>query len=61
MRCRGIERALICYAGSAPEASKDSRPIGSELTLNMSWASRYVKRHMPVAADELPISGQECA
>jgi len=24
-------RALICYAGSAPEASIDSKPIGSEL------------------------------
>lgn len=26
-------RALICYAGSAPEASIGSKPIGSELEL----------------------------
>lgn len=31
MRPEKIERALICYAGSAPEASIGSKPIGSEL------------------------------
>lgn len=31
MRCEKIKRALICYAGSAPEASIGSKPIGSEL------------------------------
>ncbi len=29
------KRALICYAGSAPEASIGSKPIGSELKLNI--------------------------
>lgn len=33
MRCEKDRRALICYAGSAPEASIGSKPIGSELVV----------------------------
>lgn len=33
MRFEKDRRALICYAGSAPEASIGSKPIGSELVL----------------------------
>lgn len=29
------KRALICYAGSAPEASIGSKPIGSELKVHI--------------------------
>jgi len=31
MRYEEVKRALICYAGSAPEASIGSKPVGSEL------------------------------
>lgn len=31
MRCKENLRSLICYAGSATEASIGSKPIGSEL------------------------------
>lgn len=31
MRCAEDKRTLICYAGSASEASIGSKPIGSEL------------------------------
>lgn len=31
MRCAERHRALIRYAGSAPEASIGSKPLGSEL------------------------------
>lgn len=33
MRYEKDWRALICYAGSAPEASIGSKPIGSELVV----------------------------
>lgn len=33
MRCEKDRRALICYAGSAPEASIGSKPLGSELVV----------------------------
>lgn len=33
MRCEKNRRALICYAGSAPEASIGSKPLGSELVV----------------------------
>lgn len=33
MRCKKDWRALICYAGSAPEASIGSKPLGSELVM----------------------------
>lgn len=33
MRFEKDWRALICYAGSAPEASIGSKPIGSELVV----------------------------
>ena len=33
MRCEKDWRALICDAGSAPEASIGSKPIGSELVM----------------------------
>lgn len=33
MLCEKDRRALICYAGSAPEASIGSKPIGSELVM----------------------------
>jgi len=32
-------RALICYAGSAPEASTGSKPIGSELDRHIGMAA----------------------
>jgi len=35
MLCDKSLRALICYAGSAPEASIGSKPIGSELKHNI--------------------------
>ena len=35
MRCVERNGALIRYAGSAPEASTDSRPLGSELNAYM--------------------------
>lgn len=37
MRCGKEWRALICYAGSAPEASIGSRPIGSELVMQYAF------------------------
>lgn len=37
MRCDKKWRALICYAGSAPEASIGSRPIGSELGMQYAF------------------------
>jgi len=38
MRCVRKWWTLICYAGSASEASIGSRPIGSELILNIGIA-----------------------
>lgn len=35
MRCVRKWRTLICYAGSASEASIGSRPLGSELNTDM--------------------------
>lgn len=35
MRSEKEMRALICYAGSAPEASIGSKPIGSELNVEI--------------------------
>lgn len=37
MQRDGMKRALICYAGSAPEASISSKPIGSELEYRIYW------------------------
>lgn len=35
MRCDRMVGTLICYAGSASEASIGSRPLGSELVIDM--------------------------
>ena len=35
MQCVREWRTLICYAGSASQASIGSRPLGSELTIDM--------------------------
>lgn len=35
MHCNEGSGTLICYAGSASEASTDSRPLGSELKRDM--------------------------
>jgi len=35
MPCDKMNGTLICYAGSASEASIDSKPIGSELKSDM--------------------------
>lgn len=44
MRCEKDRRALICYAGSAPEASIGSKPIGSELKMFI-WLIRSKSQH----------------
>ena len=44
MRCEKDWRALICYAGSAPEASIGSKPIGSELD-TFIWFVRSESQH----------------
>lgn len=40
MQGKKEKRTLICYAGSASEASIGSKPIGSELEL-------YIRANMP--------------
>ena len=51
-------RTLICYAGSAPEASIGSKPIGSELNVEIVILGRRSQgfpnepRWAPLAAGE---------
>lgn len=44
MRSEKGRRTLICYAGSASEASIDSKPIGSEL-VTFIWLIRAKSQH----------------
>lgn len=45
MQSEKRKRALICYAGSAPEASIGSKPIGSEL--NNDIGAKFLRSQEP--------------
>ncbi|CAA7619547.1 hypothetical protein MTBSS4_250005 [Magnetospirillum sp. SS-4] len=50
MLCEKIIRTLICYAGSASEASIGSKPIGSELKLNLGMMGGGSQGCLPAQA-----------
>ena len=60
MRCEKDWRALICYAGSAPEASIGSKPIGSELVMFIctliAKSQHFVEWVGPIFAARFPHS-----
>lgn len=60
MRCEKDWRALICYAGSAPEASIGSKPIGSELVMFIctliAKSQHFVEWVGPIFAARFPRS-----
>ncbi len=58
MRCEKDRWALICYAGSAPEASIGSKPIGSELVVFIctliAKCQHFVEWVTPIFRNMLP-------
>lgn len=60
MRFEKDLRALICYAGSAPEASIGSKPMGSELVVFIctliAKSQHFVEWVTPIFAACFPIS-----
>lgn len=58
MRCEKDRRALICYAGSAPEASIGSKPLGSELVvficILIAKCQHFVEWVTPIFAARFP-------
>lgn len=47
MLCKGMIGTLICYAGSASEASIGSKPIGSELAGHMCMVGGESQGSLP--------------
>jgi len=55
MRSEKGRRTLICYAGSASEASIGSKPIGSELDMFI-WFMRSKSQHFVDLSNARPAS-----